>query len=100
LAAATPAAVAVLTWRASWRDGGGPRKVEEGRGTIESSYGRKLRSVRVQLWVELKTEERKAPGTDVDVELGTLKVKVWMVDAGWRVDATISTSRGKESCTK
>ena len=56
-------------------------------------------SVVVPLWVvELKTEEQKVPpGMEVDAELGTLNVKVWMVDVGWRVEATISTSWGKES---
>jgi len=28
---------------------------------------------------------------------GRLKVKVWTVEAGWRVEAIISTSRVKES---
>lgn len=28
---------------------------------------------------------------------GRVKVKVWMVDAGWRVEAMTSTSRVKES---
>lgn len=28
---------------------------------------------------------------------GRVKVKVWMVDAGWRVEAITSTSRVKES---
>ena len=51
-------------------------------------------SVVVPLWVvELKTEEWKVPPEmEVDTELGTLNVKIWMVDVGWRVEATISTS--------
>jgi len=76
--------------------------VEEGRGTMGSSYGRNPKSVTVPLCVpvELKMEERNAaPGTEDEVmEFGTANVKVWTVDAGCRVDATISTSRGKESC--
>ena len=29
---------------------------------------------------------------------GKVKVNVWMVDAGWRVEAMTSTSRVNESC--
>jgi ribosomal protein L11 len=45
---------------------------------MESSYGRRPRSVKVPLLVvELKTDGGKAPpGTEVEVALGTLKVNV------------------------
>lgn len=51
--------------------------------------------------VPLRTDARRRSAWETGARgtfgAGKLKVKVWTVEAGWRVDAIISTSRVKES---
>jgi hypothetical protein len=51
--------------------------------------------------VPVRMDERKRSAWEAGARgalgAGRLKVKVWTVEAGWRVDAMISTSRVKDS---
>ena len=85
---------------------GGPRKAEEGlawreKGSSVYGYGNVTTEERGSV-LDVRTDARRRSvdglGASGVEGAGSVKVKLCTVEAGWSVEAMISTSRVKESC--